>query len=85
MAARLAHGIEALGGSLAYNVEGNMVFATLPRSLHAKAKLKGAVYHLWGTDTALTGDPQTPLMARFVASWSTTEADVDTLLAAFAD
>lgn len=85
MATRLADGIVALGGTLAYSADGNMVFATLPRATHAKAKLKGAVYHLWGSDTALTGDPQTPLLARFVASWTTTESDVDALLAAFSD
>jgi threonine aldolase len=83
MAAHLAQGITERGGTLNYSVDGNMVFATLPRATHARAKSKGAVYHLWGADTALVGDPETPLMARFVASWSTTLADVDALLAAF--
>ena len=85
MAARLAAGITQLDGAeLPYHVDGNMVFATLPRATHARAKAAGAQYHLWGTDTALDGDPTTPLLARFVASWTTTEADVDALLAAMA-
>jgi threonine aldolase len=83
MAARLAAGLIERGGALNYSVDGNMVFATLPRAMHAQAKAKGAIYHLWCDDTALIGDPETPQMARFVASWSTTEAHVDTLLAAF--
>lgn len=83
MAARLAAGLVDLGGTLSYSVDGNMVFATLPRAMHARAKAKGAIYHLWGIDTALIGDPETPQMARFVASWSTTQAHVDAMLAAF--
>jgi threonine aldolase len=85
MATRLAAGLTDLGGPLNYSVDGNMVFATLPRAMHARAKAKGAVYHLWGADTALIGDPTKPQMARFVASWSTTPAHVDALLAAFSD
>lgn len=85
MAKRLADGLVQIGGTLSYSADGNMVFATLPRATHAKALGKGAIYHLWGTDTSLLGDPQTPLMARFVASWSTTEADVDALLTALSD
>lgn len=84
MGARLAKGISEIGGELAYTVEGNLVFARLPRKMHVKAKAKGAIYHLWGPNTALAGDPEEPLLARFVASWSTTEADVDALLAALA-
>jgi threonine aldolase len=85
MAARLATGLKELGADFAYSMDGNMIFASLPRALHVKAKLRGADYHLWGENTSIGGDPQELLMARFVASWSTTEADVDTLLAAFAD
>ncbi len=85
MAARLAAGLTDLGAELNYDVDGNMIFATLPRAMHARAKAKGAAYHLWCEDTALVGDPETPQMARFVASWSTSEAHVDAVLAAFAD
>lgn len=85
MAARLSKGLLQIGAELPYATEGNMVFAKLPRGRHIKAKAKGAQYHLWDKDTSLTGDPETMIQARFVASWTTTEADVDALLAAFAD
>ncbi|RPE66422.1 L-threonine aldolase [Pacificibacter maritimus] len=83
MAQLLAQGITERGGVLNYSVDGNMIFASLPRATHARAKSKGAAYHLWGADTALAGAPDTSLMARFVTSWSTTQADVDALLKAF--
>lgn len=83
MGARLAQGIAEIGGELPYQVDGNLLFARLPRIMHVKAKAQGAIYHLAEPDTGLIGDPETPLMARFVTSWSTTEADVDALLAAF--
>mgnify|MGYP000498192838 CR=1 FL=1 len=85
MGARLARGMAEIGGDLAYEVAGNLVFARLPRAIHVKAKAKGAVYNMWGPGTALAGDPAEPLLARFVASWSTREADVDALLAALSD
>lgn len=84
MGARLAAGITEIGGELAYEVAGNMVFARLTRAQHAKAKARGAIYNLWGAQP-MTGDPDQPMLARFVASWSTTEADVDALLATFTD
>ena len=84
MGARLAAGITEIGGDLAYEVAGNMVFARLTRAQHAKAKARGAIYNLWGPQP-MTGDPDQPMLARFVASWSTTEADVDALLATFTD
>lgn len=82
MAKRLAQGLEELGGTLDSSVDGNIIFATLPRAAHARAHLKGAAYYLYGPDTALAGEPTTPIQARFVASWSTTSVDVDALLAA---
>nr|WP_321511050.1 beta-eliminating lyase-related protein [uncultured Celeribacter sp.] len=85
MAARLAKGITEIGGTLDYAVEGNLVFARLPRATHAKVMSRGAQYHLWGTEAALPGTEDDMLLARFVASWSTTEAEVDALLTALAD
>ncbi|AJE48357.1 threonine aldolase family protein [Celeribacter indicus] len=85
MGARLAQGLTEIGATLSHEAAGNLVFARLPRSLHLTAKARGAVYHLWGAGDLHTGDPTEPLLARFVASWSTTEADVDALLAAFSD
>lgn len=85
MGTRLATRLTEIGGDLAYRVDGNMVFARLSRAQHAKALTRGAVYNLWGSDTSLIGDPDQPMLARFVTSWSTAEADVEALLAAFTD
>lgn len=82
MAARLAAGLAALpGGSLVHPCQGNIVFAAFPRELHRKATAAGAHYYLWPFDQTLDGDGATALSARFVCSWSTTEADVDGFLA----
>ena len=79
---RLAAGIAATPGcALEAPPAANLMFATLPRAAHARARAEGAAYYIFGTDTAMTGDPATPLPARFVASWSTTAEDVDRFLA----
>lgn len=81
MAARLAEGIASLpGGALVHPCQGNIVFASFPRALHRKATAAGAHYYLWPFDQSLEGPGDAPLSARFVCSWSTTEADVDGLL-----
>jgi threonine aldolase len=81
MAARLAEGLAALpGGTLVHPCEGNIVFASLPRALHRKATAAGGHYYLWPFDQTLDGPADAPLSARFVCSWSTTEADVDGFL-----
>ena len=85
MGARLAAGIAAQGGaSLPYSCDGNIVFAKLPRAAHVRAKNAGAAYHLWEPTAKLEGDPHEPLLARFVASWSTTAEEVDQLLSILA-
>ncbi|HQY42841.1 MAG TPA: low specificity L-threonine aldolase [Paracoccaceae bacterium] len=82
MAARLAEGIAALpDGSLVHPCQGNIVFASFPRALHRKATDAGGHYYLWPFDQSLEGADGTVLSARFVCSWSTTEADVDGFLA----
>lgn len=82
MAARLATGLSALPGArLVHPCQGNIVFAAFPRLLHRRATDAGAHYYLWPFDQSLEGPDDTPLSARFVCSWSTTEADVDRLLA----
>ena len=81
MAARLAQGIAALpGGSLMHPCEGNIVFASFPRALHKKATAAGGHYYLWPFDQTLEGPDDGLVSARFVCSWSTTEADVDHFL-----
>lgn len=82
MAARLAEGILALpGGSLMHPCQGNIVFASFARALHRRATDAGAHYYLWPFDQSLEGAEDEPVSARFVCSWSTTEADVDGFLA----
>jgi len=73
MAARLAKGLaQVLGAEVLHPTPANMIFVRLPPSAHARAKAAGAVYGQ-SDDT----------LCRLVASWSTTEADVDALLSAF--
>lgn len=81
MAARLAGGMASVpGASLIHPHGGNIVFARLPRGVHQRAMAAGAHYYLSPFDQALEGDQAEALGARFVCSWSTTEADVDAFL-----
>jgi threonine aldolase len=57
-----------------------MVFAGLPRSAHQKAFAAGANYYFWPFNQSLEGPAHETLSARMVASWSTTEQDVQTFL-----
>ncbi len=82
MAARLSQGLAALpGGSLVRPTDGNIVFPRFPRALHRKAMAAGGHYYLWPFDETLAGAGDERIAARFVSSWSTTEADVDHFLA----
>ncbi|WP_128254546.1 threonine aldolase family protein [Falsirhodobacter deserti] len=75
-AARLAAGISALpGGRLLHPVEANMLFAEFPEDGHRRAKAAGAAFYNLGE---LNGG--SPLGARLVTSWCTTDAEVDTFL-----
>lgn len=85
MAARLERGLAGLPGArLVHPRDGNILFATLPRRAHRAAQAAGARYYLWPFDQSLEGDPDEPLGCRLVASWCTTEADVDAIVDAFA-
>ncbi|MCC6006150.1 MAG: low specificity L-threonine aldolase [Rhodobacteraceae bacterium] len=85
-AKRLADGLRTLpGAALLHPVDGNMLFAALPREAHRHARAAGAQYYLWPFGQSLEGPGHEPVSARLVCDWSTTEADVDALLAAFAD
>ncbi len=82
MAARLARGLLTLpGAELVHPVDGNIIFARLPRRVHQCLRVAGAHYYLWPLDQPQSGDPDAPLTCRLVASWSTTEAEVDAFLA----
>jgi threonine aldolase len=84
MAARLESGLVGVAGArLVHPRGGNILFATLPRRAHRAAQAAGARYYLWPFDQSLEGDPEEPLGCRLVASWCTTEAEVDALVAAF--
>ncbi|WP_136682432.1 threonine aldolase family protein [Falsirhodobacter xinxiangensis] len=75
-ARRLADGITALpGGRLMHPVEANIVFAEFPEAAHTRAKAAGASFY--GLRDLNGGSP---LGARLVTSWSTTDAEVDTFL-----
>ncbi|MCC6306500.1 MAG: low specificity L-threonine aldolase [Rhodobacteraceae bacterium] len=82
MAARLALGLGAVPGArLVHPREANAVFAAFPRSAHRRARAAGAVYHLWPAGQTLEGPGEEPVAARLVASWCTTAAEVDGLVA----
>ena len=71
MAKRLADGLSALPGcSLTQPVQANEVFAVLPRE-HIAALQDISFFHIWDEPTS---------EARFVASFDTTEDDVDSFL-----
>ncbi|MCG6902128.1 MAG: low specificity L-threonine aldolase [Rhodobacter sp.] len=81
MGARLSAGIAAAkGGKLLHPTDANMVFATLPRAAHRRAKDAGATYHFWPVDRSLDGPDDAALSARMVCSWCTTADDVDRFL-----
>ena len=75
MADRLAAGLAAAEGvELTHPVEANIVFADLPRAGAERLEAAGSRLDAdWVGDTA---------RCRFVCPWSTTEAEVDALLAA---
>ena len=76
MAARLALGIARIPQThLLHPAGANMLFPEWPEGTHDRAEARGANYYRW---TAPKGRES----ARLVASWSTTTADVDGLLAA---
>ncbi|MGR3466788.1 MAG: threonine aldolase family protein, partial [Shimia sp.] len=69
MAARLAEGLQARPEiSILHPVEANIIFARFPRHLHAALHAAGAAYYVMDGDPH-EGPTDTPLLARFVASW----------------
>ena len=76
MASRLALGIAKIPQThLLHPAGANMLFPEWPEGTHDRAEARGANYYRW---TAPKGRES----ARLVASWATTTADVDGLLAA---
>ena len=77
-AAALEQAVLAVPGArLMHPREANMLFAYLPRGTHRRAMQAGAHYYLWPFDQSLEGAEDEALSARFVASWCTTEAEID--------
>lgn len=80
MAGRLETGLKALPGTaLLHPRGGNMLFASFPRAAHRRARAHGAAYYDW-PGSHPDGDDTEALSARLVASWSTTEEQVDAFL-----
>lgn len=76
MGARLAAGITALpGATLQHPAQANMLFPEWQIGTHDRAESQGAAYYRMPA-------PEGREAARLVASWSTSESDVDDLLAA---
>jgi threonine aldolase len=74
MARRLAAGIEELPGiELAYPMQGNGVFATMPHELALELE-PDWLFHIW------SAYPDGSCIARLMAAFDTTEDDVDGLL-----
>ena len=68
-AAQLVEGLSAAGAEILHEVDVNMIFARLPRSVHQRLHDAGAMYYLW--EGSLKGDdPHEMLAARFVCDWS---------------
>ena len=83
MADRLASGLTAAGVPPVWPVEANEVFVKLPAATDRRLKAAGAGYYPWATQSltkAVTiGADET--LVRLIASFSTTEADVDQFVA----
>ena len=78
MADRLAAGIASAPGARVLNtVEANMIYAEFPLGLHRRLQQAGARYYpaVGGQDE--TGPDDAPYTVRLVASFETTEAEVD--------
>ena len=77
MGQRLAHGLSAKPGvTQRHPVQANMQFPEWPAGARARRDAGGAVYYRFPA-------PPGREAARLVTSWSTTEADIDSFLAAF--
>ena len=81
-ARRLSEGLVAAGADLLHPTDGNEIFCRFPRAVHQRLHTEGARYYLW-PDAPLEGDGGEMLGARLVCNWSTTQAEIDGLLAAF--
>ena len=79
----LADGIVARGGTLAYETEANMVFASFARRTHQKLFAAGAAYYMADGSSLEGEDPEEPLTARFVCDWQDRDAAIAEFLSHF--
>ncbi|MEM1234277.1 MAG: beta-eliminating lyase-related protein [Pseudomonadota bacterium] len=78
-ASRLIEGLSALPHvAFVHPPQSNLMFCQMPRRLHAQALSHGAEFYSWGDPHA--GDPDAPVMARFVVDWSATDEGTDRFL-----
>jgi threonine aldolase len=78
--ARLAAGLRKYAATeFLFEPEANMIFARLPRRDHKRLLDSGANYYVWDGDPN-EGDPDAPLIGRFVCDWSMTDAAIDQFL-----
>lgn len=79
--ARLVQGLSGIDGvTLAHPAPANIAFVTMPRSLVRKARAAGAAFAIWQADQSLDGPDDTPMLARLVCSWCTTDQDISDFL-----
>lgn len=69
-AQRLAATLTALGGRLAYPVDGNEVFVALPQDTVSRLQAAGAAFYPWPGG-----------LWRFVCAWNTSAEDIDAIAA----
>jgi threonine aldolase len=83
MADRLARGLAAAGFPPVWPVEANEVFVALPAEADCRLRAAGASYYPWPTDSLPPGValPPAAVLVRLVASFSTTEDEVDRFVA----
>ena len=84
MAKRLEAGIIAAGGRVAWPVDGNEVFAVLPKTAIARAADAGAAFYEWDAALAVIGGSPgaDEAIIRLVTNFSTREDEVTAFLAA---
>jgi threonine aldolase len=83
-AQRLAIGLEPVPGvRIVRPTQANEVFAILPRDLDARLRAGGCYYYEWNPQSLPSGDSvnSDEVFVRLVASFATTEDEVDQFLA----
>ena len=80
MASRLASALAKSGRArLAFEPDGNEVFAIIEKGVDARLRAAGAVYHPWTADSLPVAERPGPgeVIIRLVTSWQTTANEVD--------